>query len=232
MTSTYFRLPGVILALALFLGGCGTVESARVALPEGLAERSDIVELPKIGTGRHGRADVLGQTLQFERSASRLALFDDFSVAQRSALRYSLIGGSGEPTVADCSVRRRTMAVGIVEWTAKPLTLACHFTSTGARLNLDEHRPGLGTLKIDRRGQLSVGGRNFSVRSLHRAQGGLFELAQPIGYVVEDLGRPVAAVETNGRRPRLFLPTDDPGLRQASLHALLALALMWDVGDG
>lgn len=232
MTSTLLKTCGAALALALLLSACGTVRTARMALPQGLADRTDVVALPQLGSGRRGNADVMGQALQYERASSRLALFEDFSVAQRSALRYSLADGSHDPSAAHCAARRRNLSAGIVDVTAKPLTLWCEFTPTGAHLNLDEHRPGLGAHKVERRGQLTLGGRTLTVHSVHRPAGSLFELAQPMGYVIEEGGRPVAAVEINGPSPRLFLPVGDTPLRQASLHALLALALIWDVANG
>lgn len=232
MTLSSLPLAAATIALTLGLGACANIEPARMALPEGLAARSEAVDLPKLTTGRQGSADVLGRHLQFERSATRLALFNEFSVAERSALRYSLGDGSNDASTANCAVRRRTMAIGIVEWTAKPLALFCDFSPTGARLVLDEQRAGLATLKVARQGRLTVGGRTLTVRSVHQAQGALLELAQPIGYVIEDAGRALAAVETNGRAPRLYLPVDDAALRQATLQALLALALIWDVANG
>lgn len=232
MTALSLARAAAISALALALSACGSVRPARMTLPDDLAARSEAIDLPTLTTGREGAADVLGRRLQFERSGGMLALFDDFAVTQRAALRYSLGHGSGDTSAANCAVRRRTVSIGIVEWTAKPLSLFCEFTPAGVRLDVEEHRAGLGTQKISRLGRLAVGDKNLTVRSVHHIEGALFEVAHPIGYVISDLGRPVAAVEINGRRPRLYLPTRDDATRQASLHALLALVLLWDVADG
>lgn len=226
------RRIAALLTIAAVAAGCAAIEPARMQLPDELSDRSEVVELRGLGSGRQGSAELLGQTLAFERSASRLALFGDFSIANRAALRYSLTASGGESTAANCSVSRRTMAIGIVEWAAQPLTLQCEFAPSGTRLEMQESRPPVGTLKVERRGRLVAVGRTLTVRSVHQAEGAMIELAQPVGYLIEDGGRVLAAVDVaNSRRPRFYLPMGDPLLRQASLQALLALALMWDATD-
>ncbi len=46
------------------------IRPARMVLPAGLAERSEVVEVRDLGLGERGRGEVLGQTLRFERSAT------------------------------------------------------------------------------------------------------------------------------------------------------------------
>lgn len=54
-----------------------------------------------------------------------------------------------------------------------------------------------------------------AVRSgVHEAEGAMVTLPQPIGYLVEEAGRAVAA------------------RRSANLHARLGLALFWEPSDG
>ncbi|WP_418315486.1 hypothetical protein [Piscinibacter sakaiensis] len=164
------RRIAALLTIAAITAGCAAIEPARMQLPDELSSRSEVIELRGLDSGRHGSAELLGQTVTYERSASRLALFDDFSIANRAALRYSLIAAGGETTTANCSVSRRTMSIGIVEWAPKPLTLQCEFAPSGTRLELQESRPLVGTLKIERRGRLVAGGRTLSVRSVHKAK--------------------------------------------------------------
>ncbi len=220
------------LALAVLASACNTLQPARMALPDGLAARSEVIELPRLSGGARGRTQVAGQALTFERTATRLSLFDEGLLHQRSALRYALDGDATTRGEANCSQRRRSLSFGVIEWTAKPLALFCDFAPSGVRLDLEEHRPAIGTQKIARRGLLRVGDRRLSVRSVHQAEGALFETAQPLGYVIDDLGQPIAAVDIAGRAPRLLLSTTDPALRQASLQTLLALALIWDPTEG
>ena len=220
------------LAAALLASGCAAIQPARVALPDGLAARTELVEAHGLGSGTRGGADVDGLRIDFQRSASRLALFGEFNVQERAALRMTTRTADGSVGNVDCNVRRRTMSVGVVEWVAKPLALQCDIAPLQAKLVLQEQRSGLGTLKVARQGELAVDGRVLTVRSLHQAEGGLVELPQPLGYVLEADGRAVAAGEVNGSTPRLFLPVGDAALRRASVPVLMALALTWDVAGG
>lgn len=212
-------------ALAL-LAGCGAIQPARMSLPEDLAMRSERIELHGLGVGTQGRAPVLGRTLWFERSASRLSLFDDLARTDRSALQWRW--GEVDTVRADCRSRRRAHAVGIVEVVGRPLEIECRFEPDGSRLTLAETRASTRTLTSERRGELALGGARWTVRSLHRPQGAMIDVAQPLGYVVEEAGRAVAAVELQGSRPVLHLPPAPDPRRDQVLPALLALALLWD----
>lgn len=219
-------------AATVLLAACAAIRPARMVLPAGLAERSEIVEVRDLGLGERGRSEVLGQTLRFERSATRLAFFDELAVTDRANVRFSLEGGAAGRSDAHCGMRRRTAGVGVVEFVAKPLFFACDFAPLGAALVLQEGQGGPRTLTLARQGTLRFGGRELALRSVHEAEGAMVALPQPIGYLVEEGGRAVAAVEVNGPTPTLYLPRGDAALRSASLHALLALALLWEPADG
>lgn len=214
------------LATVMLLSGCGAIQPARMSLPADLAARSERIELRGLGAGTQGSAPVLGRTLSFQRSASRLSLFDDLARTDRSALQWRW--GSEPAVTADCRAKRRTNAIGVVEVVGKPLEIDCRFEPEGARLILQETQGSTRTLRSERSGQLTVGGIRWSVRSIHTPQGSVLDVAQPLGYVVEDAGRPLAAVELQGTRPVLHLPPPADPRRQQVLPALLALALLWD----
>lgn len=212
-------------ALAL-LGGCAGVQPARLDLPHDFATGVERVELQGLGAGTRGQAPVLGRTLWFDRSASRLSLFDDLARIDRSALQWRWSGS--DTAQADCRSRRRTHTAGIIEIVGRPLEIACRFEPSGDRLTIWETGSATRSLKQERRGELQLGDVRWTVRSLHRAQGAAFDVAQPLGYVIEDGGRAVAAVELRGTRPVLHLPPADDPRRARSLPALLSLALLWD----
>lgn len=215
-------LAGVLALLA----GCGAIQPARMSLPAELSTRSERIELGGLGAGTRGHAAVLGRPLSFERRASRLSLFDDLSRSDRSALQWRW--GGADTASADCRTRRRSHALGVVEIVGKPLEIECRFEPGGGRLTLAETRASTLTLKRERRGEFTTGDARWTVRSLHRAQGAVIDVAQPLGYVVEDNGRPFAAVELQGTRPVLHLPAADDARRERVLPGLLALALLWD----
>lgn len=219
------RSMAAIASLAL-LAGCGAIQPARMGLPDGLDSRSERIELRGLGAGTRGQAPVLGRTLWFERGASRLSLFDDLVRADRSALQWRW--GETDTVRADCRSRRRTHGAGVVEVVGRSLEIECRFEPDGARLTLTETRGSTRTLRSERRGDFAQGSQRWTVRSLHRAEGALIDVAQPLGYVVEDGGRALAAVELQGTRPVLHLPAAGDPRRAQVLPALLALALLWD----
>jgi hypothetical protein len=215
-----------LLALAAFAGLAGCVSAARMAMPAGLESRSERIEVSGLGAGTQGRTQVLGQALVFTRSASRLSLFDDLQVSDRGRVEYTLAAEGRESASVRCRMRQRSLTLGLVNFDAKPFAFECELA--GATLSLQEPRAGVRTLKAERRGELRFDGRSVALRSVHEVQGGALPLAAPIGYVFEEAGRSVGAVEINGTRPVLMLPVGDAALRQRVLQAALALALLWD----
>ena len=63
---------------------------------------------------------------------------------------------------------------------------------------------------------------------MHALEGTPLTLEAPIGYVVEQSGRAIGAIELNGSTPRVWLPTDDATQRRGVLLAVMPLALLWD----
>lgn len=215
-----------LAAALVLLAGCGAIQPARMSLPDDLAARGERIELSGLGAGTQGRAPVLGRTLWYERSASRLSLFDELARTDRSALQWRW--GDIDTVRADCRSRRRTHAAGIVEIVGRPLEIECRFEPDGARLTLAETRGSMRSLASERRGDYWHHGARWTVRSLHRPQGAVIDVAQPLGYVFEDAGRAFAAVELQGTRPVLHLPPAGDARRDRVLPGLLALALLWD----
>lgn len=218
----FHALPALFCLCAL----TACVTAAKMVVPAELAARSDRVEVAGLGAGTQGRTSVLGQSLEFTRSASRLSLFDDLQVSDRGRVDFSLTPPGQTPQSARCRMRQRSITLGVVNFDAKPFAFECELS--GAALSVQEARGGVRTLKAERRGELRFDGRSVALRSVHEVQGGALPLAAPIGYVFEEGGRAVGAVEINGTRPVLLLPGGDAALRQRLLQASLALALLWD----
>jgi hypothetical protein len=220
-------VPIAMLAVAT-LAGCVTV--ARMVVPAGMSERAERVEVTGLGTGTRGRTAVLGQSLEFTRGATRLALFDETVVTDRGRVDFSLQAGGQPAWPVNCGMKQRSVTLGVLGFDAKPFAFECTLGGvTPATLSVQESRAGVRTLKAERRGELRFDGRIVALRSVHEVQGGALPLAVPIGYAFEEAGRPVAAVEINGVTPVLLLPgAGDASLRQRVLQAALALALLWD----
>lgn len=228
MRQRKIRFAAVAVLAVATLSGCVTV--ARMVIPTGLSERAERVEVTGLGAGTRGRTTVLGQSLEFTRSASRLALFDERLVTDRGRVYFTL-QAAGQPALpVNCGMKQRSVTLGVVGFEAKPFAFECTLGGpTPATLSVQEGRSGVRTLKAERRGELRFDGRSVALRSVHEVQGGALPLAAPIGYAFEEAGRPVAAVEINGLTPVLLLPaTGGAALRQRVLQAALALALLWD----
>lgn len=115
-----------------------------------------------------------------------------------------------------------------------PLTYRCVFQHDGkdiGMLDLAEiASPGI-SVKQERAGIVALGDHVLGLHSVHHFEKASLPGASPLGYLIENDGQPIAAIDLNGARKRLALP-GDLQLREASLLAGMALALFWDPGDG
>jgi hypothetical protein len=229
--------PFAPLLTTLALSGCAALPPAHMALPPDLPARTEATAITGMGGGTRGSFTVAGADGSFNRSATRLALFDDLAVFDRGGAGFTLAGPGAAPAIAAvCSQRQTTVNLGIVGFAAKPLAYECDFKRDGqalaARLSLQEARDGSGqlTAQAQRRGLLQWQGATLTLRSVHQVQGSPLPLQTPIGYLFEAEGRgAVGAIELNGLTPALWLPpASEPQLRQAVLIAAVALAVFWD----
>lgn len=210
---------------ALLLAGCAHVKSARMALPDVLtAAGAPVEELPLQGVGGKARGEFkLGPAGgRYERSASRLELFDASLNVDRASVRYSLDG-----TEAECRARRNEVQRGVLALPVRPFTVSCEW-SDGARLTLDAEPLAAGGTQQARRGRYEAGGLALELRSEHQLQGTKWPLAQPAGYLLLQQGVAVAAIDLTGVTPRLWRPRAASPAQEAATRAALALALLWD----
>ena len=79
--------------------------------------------------------------------------------------------------------------------------------------------------RYERRGRIELDGEAVDIRSVHHLAGTKLPTSTPIGYVFEQRGRPVGAVELNGRPALVVEPGASPQLeRTLTLAALAAMA--------
>ena len=135
---------------------------------------------------------------------------------------------------ATARMREKVIAMEPVSFPPSPMAYACEFSADGrafpARFELQEVKTGLADelSRRQRMGEIALGGEVVQIRSVHTIEGSPFEMASPIGYVFEQKGRAVGAVELNGQ-PRLILadPANE-GLARTLTIAAMALALLRD----
>jgi hypothetical protein len=145
-------------------------------------------------------------------------------------------GREGEAT---CKAARVEGAAGVLATSLRPFALECalRWPQAGAAEQIGswrlEGRAAAAGTRQERHGRLrSRGGAEFDIRSVHRVEGSPLPLEAPFGYLLSRGGAPVAAVELNGLRPRLWRPgpggEGDGAARDDLTVALVALALFRD----
>jgi hypothetical protein len=82
--------------------------------------------------------------------------------------------------------------------------------------------------RYERRGRAALAGETVDIRSVHHIAGTSMPTSTPIGYVFEQNGRPVGAVELNGSPALIVEPGASPELRRTLTLAALALGVFWD----
>lgn len=213
--------PSLILAASLaVLAGCAHVRSARMEVPADLASRNDALVLGDLGAGRRGELTVDGRPLRYERSASRTELFSIYA-KNRASLNYRL-GEAGEPV--DCSLgRSEVSALSVTAVT--PLKLQCTL-GTRAKLSIVDPNEAPTHFEPKAVGELTLAdGRKLQVLASHKLEGSAFPVTKPVGFLIAEKGRTLAAVDTTAQR--VYLPQGDAALRETSLQAALALSLIW-----
>ena len=203
---------------------------AQMRLPDAFAASSR-TEFTGFTGWNHGRFTAGPYSGGYERSADRLAFFDTFKTNSARA-EFTIAGPRISTTIeARCRMRERSIDTGLVEVVTRPMAYGCEFTAEGrafpARFELQEAQSDV--LKpYERRGEIALGGEIVQIRSVHRIEGTSLPTLAPIGYLFEQDGRPVGAVELNGK-PVLILPAGtEPGLARTLTVAALALGVLYD----
>ncbi|MDM4766873.1 hypothetical protein [Pelomonas sp. SE-A7] len=211
-----YTIPLLALSAALLAGCAGVVKPASTLLPQDLLDATEPLPLGKLGGWRKGELQIDGRLLRYERSASRLDLFDVYA-KDKSALRYTL--GEGE---SRCSLSRHEIKLLGVTAT-KPMQIRCELSPQASLTLTDPPAPRMEPMPM---GELALqDGRKFQVLAVYRLSGTMMPLSTPSGYLLAQDGKPQAAIDTTAGR--LHLPKADTALREASLRAGLSLALLW-----
>ena len=215
-----------LLLGAVALSACAP---AQMRLPSSLAaaERVEFDGITGWERGDFRAGDYFGG---YERSAERIGFFEIRENRGHSAF---VIEGPEIGTTIEgfCRIREGSLDFGIVEVIDRKMAYRCEFTAEGrpfpARFELQEAQSDVLT-PYERRGEIALGGETVQVRSVHHIEGTRMPTLAPIGYAFSQDGRPVGAVELNGK-PVLILPAGtDPGLARTLTIAALALGVLYD----
>lgn len=232
------RLSIVLAASATFAAiGCASIQSARMAAPPSLAA-SETVPVTGVGGGRSGAFAAGPFKGAFTRSASRLAFFDPLYERRDGRTAFTVSGpGINGSLAVSCRMRERTITIGVVSFEPHKMAYGCEFAREGqavpARFELLAHRAGLGgrAMRQERRGEIALDDAVLQIRSVHDLQGSSIPMGTPIGYLFEQEGAVVGAVELNGPPMVIYGPNTDQATQRAVLVASLALSLLWDPAE-
>jgi hypothetical protein len=220
----------LLLPILLLATACAHIKSARMALPEGLTtDPARFEELALQGIGGKARGDFKAGDAagRFERSASRLALFDASINFDRASARYTLQREGAQDIEADCRARRTEVQRSALSLPVRPFTVDCDWRD-GAKLKLDAEVLAAGGTQDPRKGRYEASGVVLELRSVHQLQGTKWPLSQPAGYALLQGGVAVGALDLTGVAPRLVRPRAGTPHHEAVTRAALALALLWD----
>jgi len=227
-----------IAALAL---SATAQRSARMALPDGLAERVERMTADGFGGLNKGHYQLDPFEGEFTRIESRWAVADPLYAQNRGQSSFTVAGpGFEQPVSATCEMRRGTVQIGVVTFDPEKMTYECEFERGGetldAKLVLGEPRPDNWRARMlarsERRGELLFDGLRIAVRSVHGYEGSRLTAPTPVGYVLALDDRDVGAVELTDVNPTVLLPVGEPPeVRTAALLAALSLAVLRDPAD-
>lgn len=214
---------------AILLSGCA---AAQMRLPDNLAGASR-TEFDGIGGWSSGAFEAGDYSGRYRRSAERLTYLD--TVVEGRGHSAFTLAGPDMPEAIDgrCRMRETSLDLGVVEVTTRPMAYRCTFEAGGAPLDawleLQEFNgSGAAMTRYERRGRMALEGETIDIRSVHHIAGTSMPVLTPIGYVFEQRGRPVGAVELNGRPALVVEPGASPALRRTLTLAALALGVFWD----
>lgn len=217
----------VLILSAIALAGCA---SAQMRLPENLATASR-VEFQGIDGWRSGDYTAGGYSGHYERSSDRLSYFDTVNES-RGHSEFTLAGGDvPEAIEGRCRMRESSINLGLVEVTTRPMAYRCEFRldeqPMAASLELQEVTNSA-INRYERRGLVSLAHETVEIRSVHHLAGTSMPVSTPIGYVFEQNGHPVGALELNGRPALMIEPGASVQLRRTLMLAAVALGVFWD----
>lgn len=227
------KLGLAVMASALAVA-CGSIQPARMDVAPALSAGAERIEISGIGGGRRGSYVAGMHAGAFQRSADRLQ-FGDIVDLHFGGSSFSIAGPEIDNQIdAKCSMRERTINIGIVTFDPKKMSYQCDFTHGGnaipARFEIQEVRKGMGGMlsKEERRGEIALDREIVQIQSVHKLVGSAFDLATPIGYEFTQGGAPIGAVELNGKPLVYVAPGLNAAQKRAVLVGALALAVFWD----
>lgn len=227
----------IMSALLICVSAC---TQAEIRVPSAVADGGARTEFAGIGGRPSGQFTVGSFSGKFTRALDRYS-FDP--VIERSGYSDFVIAGPeiSSTIEARCDFREHAVDFGAIETTLRPLAYRCGFSAEGrtipARFELREVVGGGSAIfRYERKGEIALGGEVLQFHSVHHLAGTRMPALTPVGYIFEQRGRPIGAIELTGRPALITAPGVDPGVARTMTIAALALATfrdpaIYDLGD-
>ena len=206
---------------------------AQMRLPTTLAEAPERTEFAGIG-GRPSGEFVAGPYRgKFKRSLDQFTFFET-DVDRVGRASFTVAGPAiGSTIEGRCGMIESAVDLGVVEVTSRPMAYGCHLTAEGrpvaAGFELREVVGGGSAItRYERRGEISIGGTSLQIRSVHNLAGTAMPSLTPVGYLFEQDGRQIAALELTGRPALIGLSGLDGATARTVVVGAVALAIFWD----
>jgi len=212
--------------------------TAQIEIPAELDASAE--RLPVAGFGGHnkGSFEFAGYHGEFTRGESRLGVFDPLFVANRGKSSFTLRRiGSSDSISGSCRMEKNALTIGIVTFDPKKLSYVCDLRASGgahsATLVLGQPKAkGFKQrflAKDLRRGELQLNGQYLTMESVHNYKGTSLGSQSPVGYLLMQGERVVAALELTDVNPTIIVARDlSTDLRESVLAGALALAVLRD----
>lgn len=231
---------GACACVLLFLPFLG-LTTARIDVPAELEASAERLPVAGFGGRNRGSFEFEGYEGEFTRGESRLGIFDPLYVANRGKSSFTLRRkGSGEQVGGSCRMEKNALTIGIVTVDPKKMSYVCEIRASGqahtARLVLGQPKAAgfkERLLAKDRRhGELQLYGHYLTMQSVHGYKGTSIGSQSPVGYLLLQGDRVVAALELTDVNPTIIIARDmSTEVRETVLTAALALAVLRDPAD-
>ncbi|MDG6078955.1 hypothetical protein E3U23_07090 [Erythrobacter litoralis] len=169
----------------------------------------------------------------YDRRVTRSRYFDRYTGFRQGAQITIAIASGDTPSIAACDLYEgRVDASPAIEVVLDPVTYICAFlTADGQRVGemmIGAEIAADLSARSERRGDLDLGGRQYSVRSLHEFENVQVPSGTPLAYLIKRDGRAIGAVTLDGAPSLVEAVYIDDKDKMALSLASVALALMVD----
>jgi len=214
------------------------VTVAQIELPADFAAQAERTSIKGFGGHNKGKFRFGDFHGEFRRGESRLSVLDSVYVSNKGKSSFTLRDMDAREIVSgDCQMKKGAVTIDVVTFDPKKMSYQCDFRRAdellGARLVVGQ--PSAEGLKEKmlakdlRRGESVLFEQHLGIESVHQYKNSKFQSQTPLGYLLLQGDRVVAAIELTDSNPAFFmLPELSSAQQDSVLATVLALAVLRD----